>query len=84
MVVGRLTSCSPKQVVELLPARLLRTVLLQQQLLLAPDQLVLAAPQHGRPRTLLMVLCRRSYYYNIKHIMMEILNLHLVQAEDDF
>ena len=40
MVVGRVTSCSPKQVVELLPARLLRTVLLQQQLLLAPDQLV--------------------------------------------
>ena len=40
MVVGRLTSCSPKQVVELLPARLLRTVLLQQQLLLAPDQIV--------------------------------------------
>ena len=40
MVVGRVTSCSPEQVVELLPARLLRTVLLQQQLLLAPDQLV--------------------------------------------
>ena len=41
MVVGRVTSCSPDQVVELLPARLLRTVLLQQQLLLAPDQIVL-------------------------------------------
>ena len=71
MVVGRVTSCSPEQVVELLPARLLRTVLLQQQLLLAPDQLVLAAPQHGRPRSLLVVLCRRSIlklqyqtYYN--------------------
>ena len=40
MVVGRVTSCSPEQVVELLPARLLRAVLLQRQLLLAPDQLV--------------------------------------------
>ena len=40
MVVGRVTSCSPEQVVELLPARLLRTVLLQQQLFLAPDQIV--------------------------------------------
>ena len=41
MVVARVTSCSPEQVVELLPTRLLRTVLLQQQLLLTPDQLVL-------------------------------------------
>ena len=39
-VVARVTSCSPEQVVELLPARLLGTVLLQQQLLLAPYQLV--------------------------------------------